>query len=321
MNRAKTMVARVEDYLRNRRQFGFQLRIEGGELLRFAHYADSSGHRGAVTTTLALSWAQDAKTATPLYRARRLEIVRCFAKYQRAFEPKTEVPESGILGPAHRRTTPYIFSPVELTRLLEVASRLSSPRGLRAKTYVSLLGLIACTGLRVSEALRIKDVDVDLNAGVLRVENTKFRKSRLVPIHRSARLRLRRYANERAKIAPAYQGSAFFVSESGCPMPERTVHSVFAKLIPNVVASCSSLSRRPRIHDLRHTFACRRLLHWYKKGANIDQYVAALSTYLGHAKVTDTYWYLTGVPELMSLAAARFEHFRGQKGGRHDAFV
>lgn len=134
-----TMVARADAYLYARRQLGFQLRIEGRELLRFARFADSSGHRGALTTELALRWAQEATTATPLYRARRLEIVRCFAKHLAASEPATEIPPMGILGPAHRRTQPYIFDPSEISALVATARRLPSPRGLRGMTYASLI--------------------------------------------------------------------------------------------------------------------------------------------------------------------------------------
>ena len=317
MSRATTMVARVETYLHTRRQFGFQLRVEGGELLRFARYADGSGHRGAVTSDLALRWAQDATAATPLYRARRLEIVRCFAKYQVAFEPTTEVPAVGILGPAHRRTPPYIFSPREIGQLVTAASHLSSPRGLRAKTYASLIGLLACTGLRISEALRLGRADADLEAGVLSIRRTKFCKSRLVPLHPTARVELRRYVVRRDAIVPSSTAAAtLFVSESGQALPYRSVHWVMRRLLDDVVASDAPIARRPRIHDLRHTFACRRLLQWYREGADVEQRVAALSTYLGHAKVSDTYWYLTGVPELMAIAATRFERF-GRDGDDH----
>jgi integrase len=318
MTRTKTMVARVEAYLHTRRKFGFQLRIEGRELLRFARYADSSGHRGVVTTTLALNWAQEAKAASPLYRARRLEIVRCFAKYQLGVEPETEVPPTGILGPAHRRTTPYIYSPSELVQLVKAASSIPSKRGLRAKTYATLLGLLACTGLRISEARRLKCADVDLELGTLRIRETKFKKSRIVPLHPSARLKLRQYVALRDRIVPPVVDATFFTSESGHALADRTVHQVLGDVIQSVVTP-ANLTRRPRIHDLRHTFACCRLLEWYRKGANIDQCVAALSTYLGHAKVSDTYWYLTGIPELMSLAAVRFERFGDPQGGRHGA--
>jgi len=320
MSRAMTMVARVEAYLHARRQFGFQLRIEGGELLRFARYADGIGHRGALTTELALRWAQDATKATPLYRARRLEVVRCFAKYQAAFEPEIEIPPAGILGAAHQRTPPYIFSSSEIERLITAASRLKSPRGLRAKTYSALIALLACTGLRISEALRLARVDVDLSAGLLSIRQAKFGKSRLVPLHSSAQVELRRYVARRDAIVPPIAGATLFASESGNALPRRTVHWVTRKLIDGIVRPNASLSRRPRINDLRHTFACRCLLQWYRDGVDIDQRVAALSTYLGHAKVSDTYWYLTGVPELMAIAAKRFERF-GREGADHASRV
>lgn len=316
MSRATTMVMRVEAYLQARRQFGFQLRVEGGELLRFARYADGLGHRGPLTSELALRWAQDATMATPLYRARRLEVVRSFAKHQLAFEPKTEVPAAGLLGPAHRRTPPYIFSSQEIERLVSSARHLSSPRGLRARTYATLIGLLACTGLRISEALRLGRADVDLDSGVLSIRRTKFCKSRLVPLHPSARLALQRYVVRRDAIVPPIAGGTLFVSDSGHALPYRTVHWVMRRLLDKVVASDTSIGRRPRIHDIRHTFACRCLLRWYRAGADVDQHIAALSTYLGHAKVSDTYWYLTGVPELMAIAATRFERF-GREGDGH----
>lgn len=188
MKRA-SMVTRVEAYLVARRKLGFQLRIEGSELLRFARYADSSGHMGSVTTDLALRWAQEATSATALYRARRLEVVGCFAKHQAAFDPGTEVPPKGLLGPAHRRTQPYIFDPVEIRKLMSAAARLSPRDGLRGPTYGVLIGLLACTGLRISEALQLQRADVDLHAGVLTIRLTKFKKSRLVPIHASTQKR------------------------------------------------------------------------------------------------------------------------------------
>ena len=180
------MVARVEAYLNARRKLGFQLHIEGGELLRFARYADSCGHRGALTTDLALRWAQEAKSSTGLYRARRLEVVRCFAKHQAAFDPETEIPPKGLLGPAHRRTQPYIFKQAEIIRLMTAALQLPPRHGLRGQTYEVLIGLLACTGLRISEALRLRRADVDLIAGVLSIRLTKFRKSRERPLPTSS---------------------------------------------------------------------------------------------------------------------------------------
>ena len=308
MRRARTMVARVEAYLKRRRGVGFELRIEGDELLRFARWTDARGHRGPVTTDLALGWARSAGQATPLYRARRLEIVRCFARHQAALEPGTEIPPSGILGPAHRRTAPYIYSSREIARLLALAGRLRSPRRLRGRTYVALLGLLACTGLRISEALALDRTDLDLRAGVLVIRRTKFRKSRLVPLHPTATRALRAYLVCRDR-SPSLGSAALFVDEAGQRPPYSTVRTVFRGLANRAIGATPSDRRRPRLHDLRHTFACQCLLRWYRGGHDVDHRMPALSTYLGHAKVSDTYWYLTGVPQLMAITARRFERF------------
>ena len=150
---------------------------------------------------------------------------------------------------------------------------------------------------------------------MITIRRTKFRKSRLVPLHPSARVELRRYLDLRDAIVATATGTTLFVSEAGSALPYSTVRCVCRKLI-DAVARPVGFHRRPHIHDLRHTFACRCLLRWYREGAEVDQRVAALSTYLGHAKVSDTYWYLTGVPELMAIAAARFERL-GREGGQH----
>jgi integrase len=311
MKKANSMVARVKAYLVARRRLGYQLRIEGGELLRFARFADGAGHRGPVTTELALGWAQAAKTSTPLYRARRLETVRCFARYQAAIEPGTEIPPAKILGPAHRRTPPHIYSPGEIAKLLVLARRLASRSGFRARTYASLIGLLACSGLRISEALRLRRTDVDLEEGVLTVRETKFHKSRLVPLHPSATISIRAYVKRRDAANPQVS-SALFISEVGLSLPYSTVRTVFRNLVDQVVPR--TLGRRqPRWHDLRHTFACRCLLRWYREGIDVHSRIAALSTYLGHVKVSDTYWYLTGIPELMALTGSRFERFAHER--------
>jgi integrase len=307
------MVQRAEAYLAARRELGFQLRIEGGELLRFARYADGSGHRGPITTEIALRWAQTAEKATPLYRARRLEVVRCFAKYQAAIEPDTEIPPAKLLGPAHRRTQPHIYSEVQIRGLLRLAGALRSPRGLRARTYVSLFGLLASAGLRISEALHLRREDADLIAGVLTIRETKFHKSRLVPLHSSTTGALKAYVGARDRIQPGLDCTAFFVSEAGRALAYTTVRTVFRHLVDKIVRGRPTGTRRPRLHDLRHSFACRCLLRWLRDGVDVHERIAALSTYLGHAKVSDTYWYLTGVPELMAITAARFERFAAER--------
>ena len=305
MKPTMTMTERVESYLEARR-LGFQLKIEGQELLRFAKFADESGHKGVITEELALCWAQLAKSAMPLYRARRLEVVRTFARYQKAIEPEGEIPLPGILGPAHRRTQPYIYTDREILRLIDAAKQLRSQKKLRAETYATLIGLITCTGLRISEALRLQCTDVDLEDGVIRVCETKFHKTRLVPLHLSAANALSHYVKIRDKIVP--KASSFFSDENGNRLPYSTARSTFRKLTDRVIDPTSA-HRRPRFHDLRHTFACQSLMRWYSSGIDVNQRMAALSTYLGHVKVSDTYWYLSGTPELMAIVCDRFERF------------
>jgi integrase len=305
-----TMVDRVDEYLAYRRALGYQLRVEGPLLLSFARFADESGHRGPLTAEIALRWARLPERADRLYQARRLELVSTLAKYLVPREPGTEIPPRGLLGPAHTRTPAFIYSDVDLIALIDAARTLAPADGLRPRTYVALIGLLACTGLRIKEALTLGDGDVDLNVGVLTVRQTKYRKSRLVPLHTSAVGPLRDYADARALRHRHLKGATFFVSDAGRPLPYGTVRGTFHRLLRKAMPDAAPVGRpRPRLHDLRHTFACRRLLACYREGADIDRAVGDLSAYLGHAKVTDTYWYLAGIPELLALAGRRFELF------------
>lgn len=186
MTRGITMSVKVDQYLQFRRALGYRLRIEGELLQQFAAYADATGRRGPLTVELALRWARLPEGCDRLYSARRLEVVRCFARYLSATEPHTEVPARGLLGPAHRRTTPHIYTDVELSSLISAARRLKPSAGLRPRTYATLIGLLACTGLRISEALKLVQSDVDLGHRVLKIRETKFRKTRLVPVHPTA---------------------------------------------------------------------------------------------------------------------------------------
>jgi integrase len=305
-----TMTDRVHEYLAYRRALGYQLRTEGQLLQSFARYADESGHRGPLTIDLALRWARLPEKATRLYHARRLEIVRTLAKYLAPRELGTEVPARALLGPAHARRPPFIYSEADTRALIAAARALIPVDGLRPRTYGALIGLLACTGLRISEALTLKTSDVDLDAGVLTVRQTKFRKSRLVPLHVSAVGPLRGYAAARDAYSRGSQDAPFFVSDTGRSLPYSTVRHTFHQLLRQAMPEATPPDRvRPRLHDMRHTFACRCLLAWYRDGTKIDLAIDRLSAYLGHAKVTDTYWYLTGVPELLALAGQRFERF------------
>lgn len=307
------MVALVEEYLAHRRSLGFALRIDGRQLLNFACFADASGHSGPLTTDLVVCWVMQPSRRPRQFPARRLDTIRPFAQYRAAFDPETEVPPRGLLGRARRRPIHHIYTPTEVVALVSAAAELPSAKGLRPATYFTLFGLLAASGLRVSEALRLTRADADLPAGVLTIRSTKFRKSRLVPLHQTTTEALRAYADQRDRAVPHPAAATFFVSARGAALPYSTVRTVFRGLRAEL--GWETLAPPPRIHDMRHTFACRRLEQWYVSGVDLAPRVAALATYLGHAKVSDTYWYLTGTPELLALAVTRFEVFAERSGG------
>ena len=213
---------------------------------------------------------------------------------------------------------PHIYSERQLRELVLTAAKLTPTYRLRPFTYSTFFGLLASTGLRVSEALNLSNGHVDLAQGILRIEQTKFRKSRLVPLHVTATRAVRRYAAERDRHG-AHDSNAFFVGVKGLPLPYTTVRSTFHRIREQLGWRANGMMPRPRMHDLRHSFACRRLLCWYQQGVNVDHAIASLSTYLGHGKVTDTYWYLTGTAPLLATAGKRFERFtQSTQGGNHE---
>lgn len=303
---------RVEEYLSARRGLGFALETPAYLLRDFGRYADMVGHRGPLTTELAVRWARGSRSGSPEQAIRRLGAVRQFARYRALLDPATEVPAAGLLGRLSRRPQPHIYTDAELAALLDEASRLLPRGGLRPRTYVAFFSLLACTGLRLSEACRLAVEDVDLNAGVITVGEGKFRKARLVPLHPSTTEALARYAAERDACCdgPGW----FFRTERSPALQKDTVEKTFGRIRQRLGWSANGRTRQPRIHDLRHRFAVRRLLGWYEEGATLERKLLALSLYLGHAHVTDTYWYLTGVPELMAIAAERFERFAEDEG-------
>ena len=309
----KTMMYMAEQYLDHRRSLGFKLRVEGRQVLAFAAYADKVSPQGPLTTELALKWARLPEAAASLHWARRLEVVRCFAKYLAVFEPETEIPPGKLLGTAHRRQEPYIYSEEQIRSLVQGAHSLPPRNGLRPKTYAVLFGLLACSGLRISEALKLGQEDVDLAEGLLQINESKSHKSRLVPLHPTAVTELKKYEQFRQGRFPHPKIPAFFLGERGMPLCYSTVRHTFTRLREQLGWRPLENGRHPRIHDLRHSFACRRLLQWHQNGVNVQYAISVLSTYLGHAKVSDTYWYLSATPELLGVCAGRFERF-AQKG-------
>lgn len=296
----------IDEYLAMRRGLGFKLYQEGLWLEQFASFLERR-RSPRVTTALALAWATQPTHAQPAYLAHRLSVVRGFAQYHAARDARIEVPPLALLPHRYHRKPPYIYTDDEIGRLLEAAKRLPSTTGLRPRTYATLLGLLVVTGMRISEAVGLDRDDVDFTDGVLTVRRTKFGKSRLVPMHPSTQRALVRHTKWRDRIQSRPKTMSFFVGEHGGRLTVNIVERTFVTLSRQVGLRAESDRRGPRLHDLRHRFAVRVLLGWYRAGVDVERHLPQLSTYLGHVHVTDTYWYLSAAPELMRAVAARLE--------------
>ena len=299
----------VDEYLTARRGLGFGLETAEGFLRNFASHADRIGHDGSVTIELAVQWARSSRSSNPAQAVRRLTVVRHFARYCALFDPATEVPPAGLLGRVPRRSMPHIYTAAEMAALLKQASCLLPRHGLRPATYVTYFALLASTGLRLSEARRLTTDDADLVNGILTIRETKFRKSRLVPLHPTTTQALGRYADRRDACLAAPRSQYFFRTEHSSRLTRTAVETTFRRIRQRLDWTGHGRTHQPRIHDLRHTFVVGRVLRWYQEGADVDRKILALATYLGHARVADTYWYCTAVPELLACTAQRFERF------------
>lgn len=309
MSVTKRMIHHVRDYLALRRAFGFQLSIAGQQLGDFARFADSTAGGKPLTLELALRWAQSSSTGKQTSAARRLLILRPFARYLRTIEPATEIPPNRILGPAQYRHVPHIYTDQEIRDLLDAASELRPPGGLRARSVRTYLSLMLCTGMRPQEPLRLTRADVDFQSHTITVRQTKFSKSRIVALHPTATKALQKYAHARDRSVRYPQSAAFFLCDNGSAFTHKKAIWAFRYLRGQLAWMSQSGRRAPRLYDLRHTFVCRRLFAWHRTGIDVHVALPSLSTYLGHVKVTDTYWYVTGIPELMNTVSARFERF------------
>jgi len=319
MSAPTALKARVERYLAERHRLGFSARTQTYALRSFVRHVQAVGHHGPLTVEVMADWARRDShgSSDPLTWARRLKLLHSFLRWLQQFEPRTEVPDDAIFGRLPERQAPHIYSEQEIVDLLAAARRLGPTPGLRGAIFETLFGLIASTGMRISEALSLRNEDVDLRCGMLTIHQTKFGKSRQVPLHLSTVEALRRYCWMRDLAGESAQDDApFFIGtrgqQRGLPLSTHQVERVFAGLREQLGWRNRGTHHAPRIHDLRHTFVVRRIILWQSQGVDIDQAMLSLSTYVGHAMVTNTYWYLSAVPELMSLAAGRFESFISQ---------
>lgn len=298
----------VEDYVRLRRGLGYRSVTQERALRAFARHL--GGHEGPIPLELTLDWTTSTTSTDPRNPARRLAMVRGFLRHLHALDGATDVPAAGMLGPTGQRTPPHVYTDGEIAELLVAAGQLPPVGGLRPRCYVTLFGLLACTGLRISEALALSCADVDLEAGVITVRAGKRGLTRLVPLHPSAIEPLRDFAFERKhRVGPPGPQDAFFRTEASERLSYNTAFHAFSVVRRRLGWSAAGRTRAPRVHDLRHRMVVRRIQAWHAQGVNVDANIGALATYLGHVEVRDVYWYLSAVPELMGVVAGRFEAF------------
>ena len=302
----KSLQNAIEDYIALRRSLGFKLDDMAADLTKFASFLEQKA-APYITTALALEWAMQSTDHLPSHWARRLGFVRVFARHWSATDPRTEIPPAGLLPFRAQRAHPYLYTEQEIQRLLAAAKSLSPASGLRPWTYHCLFGLLAVSGLRISEAIKLERQDVDFYQGVLTIRQTKFNKNRLIPLHISTRDVLSEYAEHRDRLVPNPSSSCFLLNDCGRCLERSAVRRTFYDLSRQIGLRGPADHAGPRIHDFRHRFALNTLIQWYRAGEDIERRLPVLSTFLGHAHVADTYWYLSIHPELMGLATKRLE--------------
>lgn len=296
--------AAADDYLVTRRAMGYKLGEQGRLLRQFVACLEEQGAEH-LTVAQAVSWATQPRDGARTWWAFRLGVVRPFARYLSTLDPATEVPPAGLIPEPCHRIVPYIYSDDDIDRVLTAADRL--PMEHRADTYRTLISLVAVTGMRVGEAVRLDREDVDLDEGLLTIRNSKFGKSRQVPVHATTVVALRAYALRRDRRRPGPKAASFFTSTTGTRLLRDNVSTVFPQLVREAGLARGASGRLPRMHDLRHSFAVKCVIRWYKAGVDVDRQLPLLSTFLGHISPRETYWYLTGVPELLEIVVERMD--------------
>ena len=306
---SRELRANVEEYLRIRRALGFQLDDHGRLLAAFIDHLERIG-ASTPTVDAALQWATAPQGVQPFRWKQRLSVVRGFARYLHGLDPAVPVPPSDLLVYRRRRPTPSVMSDSDITRLLSAASQ--RPRPLTAATYHTLFGLMAVTGMRVGEAVGLDVDDVDLDSGVIVIRETKHHKARRIPVHPTTVAALCRYSQLRQHPCPRPTVPCFFVSSRAGRITTRRARAMFARLVDHAGLQPRA-GARPRVHDLRHSFAVATLLDWYRDGTDVTARMPLLSAYLGHVGPASTYWYLQATPELLGVAAQWLEQHQGQR--------
>lgn len=304
--KTKRFAVWIAEYVDYRRQLGYQLRTEENYLRELAEFMDREAPGQSLTDAWLLRWREAYAHRSPRVMGYLLALI----PWLTLRDPGTRVSEGRLHRHRSPRLTPYIYDPEEVLALLDATERLSDHgRGFRRHTYGTLLGLQASTGMRISESLGLDRDDVNWKDGFLSVRESKNVPLRMVPVHETTLDALRQYARIRDKDRRIPRTQAFFVGSYGGRLNYHTFRPVFRVIADMAGVPFRPHPRPPRIHDLRHTFATRHLLRVRQEGGDMHCAVADLSVYLGHARIEDTYWYLTGIPELMALSGERFRAF------------
>lgn len=299
----------LHDYLSLRRNLGYKLDSVASMLRSFVAFAESAGAT-SVTTELAVGWACEPTNASPIWLTHRLSAVRGFASYLHAIDPATEIPPADLLATSgYRPAPPYLFSDTDIAALLRAAHRLDPP--LRAATFETLIGLLAVTGMRIGEAMRLDRDDVDWAGGLVTVHSSKFGRSRELVCHPSTLNALKAYASRRDELCPRPASPSFFVSALGRRLAHHSVYPSFRHVLVAAGLERAAHGRAPHVHDLRHAFAVRTLVRWYRDGGDVQARLPLLSTYMGHIQPASTFWYLSASTELMALAVQRLADAAG----------
>jgi integrase len=295
----------LDEYLRLRRALGHQLADAARLLPHFVSYLEEIG-ASHITVDNALAWVtQPEGSLSSSIWMHRMIAVRGFARHMSGIDPAHQVPPLGLVSFRRHWRQPYIYSDAEVVALMAAVPSII-PTPLRAATQATMIGLLATTGMRVGEAIALGRADLDWGEEVITVRNTKFDKSREVPIEPSTTEALRAYAELRDWVVPQPMVRNFFTSAKGTPIFSSDFGTKFRELI-RITGVGADSPRPPRVHDLRHSFALKTLVRWYRDGEDVGRLLPRLSTYLGHLTPGYTYWYLSAAPELLELAAARLE--------------
>jgi integrase/recombinase XerD len=297
----------LNDYLTLRQGLGHQMADAARLLPSLVTFLEQQ-QLSTVRIDAALQWCQQpTRVGGGTVAPRRMTAARGFARYLAGIDPATEIPPVGLVPLRHQRPTPFLYSDTDISTLLAAAHALTPD--LRGQTYYTLLGLLTATGMRIGEAIGLDLSDIDDERAVLLIRESKFGKSRLVPLQASTMAALRAYLQARTDLRRARREPSLFVGRTGKRLIYQVVGATFRQLLTDTGVGADA-ARRPRLHDLRHRFAIVTLISWYRSDEPVQPKLPVLSTYLGHREPSSTYWYLSAAPELLTLAAARRDHAR-----------